>query len=174
MVIGALDMRLRVMAVLAVLVAANASLISVADESPEATLGRERARPMIEACLKAAETSETMRTCKRIVFTPCYQEPDNRESTLGLVMCNDREGEAWDAILKARSAEIAKRDAYRAKELSAANAAWAKWMEAECQFHRAEAQGGSAEGVIFTQCSADLTADRAIALTLQLRGQLPY
>ena len=129
---------------------------------------------MIEACLTAAQTVEAMQACKRIVFKPCTQEPDNRESTLGLVMCNDREGEAWNAILKARSAELAKRDTYRAKALADANAAWAKWIEAECFFHREEAQGGSAEGVITTQCLSDLTADRVISLTLQLRGKLPY
>ena len=47
-------------------------------------------------------------------------------------------------------------------------------VEAECDFHRAEATGGSAEGVITTECVADLTADRAISLTWQMRGNLPY
>ncbi len=167
-------MRRTVIAVSAVAGVLAMVLPAAGDESPEATLGRERARPMIEACLTAAQTVEAMSACKRIVFTPCTQEPDNRDSTLGLVMCNDREGEAWAALLKARSADLAKRDPYRAKELAAANAAWTKWVDAECNFHRAEAQGGSAEGVITTQCSADLTADRVISFTLQLRGKLPY
>jgi uncharacterized protein YecT (DUF1311 family) len=144
------------------------------EESPEATLGRQRARPMIETCLAAAQTVEAMRACKRIVFTPCVQEEENRQSTHGLVMCNSREGVAWDALLEARSAELAKRDAFRAEALAAANAAWTKWVEAECSFHRAEAQGGSAEGVITTECIADLTAERVIGLTLQVRGELPY
>lgn len=152
----------------------SVAMPALGDESPETIQGRARAKPMIEACIAAAQTVEAMRACKRIVFKPCTQEEDNRDSTLGLVMCNDREGEAWDALLKSRSADLAKRDAYRAKALSAANAAWVKWVDAECDFHRAEAQGGSAEGVITTECKSDLTAERVISLTLQLRGKLPY
>jgi len=129
---------------------------------------------MIEACIAKAQTVEAMRQCKRIVFTPCTQHEDYRQSTHGLVMCNSHEGEAWEAMLKARSAELAKRDAYRAEALAAADKAWRTWIEAECNFHRAEAQGGSAEGVITTECLSDLTADRVISLTLQLRGKLPY
>jgi uncharacterized protein YecT (DUF1311 family) len=147
---------------------------AAADESPGATEWRAKARPMIEACIAKAQTIETMRQCKRIVFTPCYQHEDYRQSTHGLVMCNSHEGEAWQAMLDARTAELAKRDAYRAEPLAAANKAWRAWIEAECFFHRAEAQGGSAEGVITTECLSDLTADRVISLTLQLRGNLPY
>jgi uncharacterized protein YecT (DUF1311 family) len=145
-----------------------------ADESPETIAGRARARPTLEACLAKAATAEAMRACKRIVFTPCYQEEDYRQSTHGLVMCNSREGDAWDALLQSRTKDLAKRDAYRAGALTAANKAWRSWIDAECFFHREEAQGGSAEGVITTECLSDLTAERVIGLTLQLRGKLPY
>ncbi len=152
----------------------GAALPAAADESAEAIPGRARARPMIEACLEAAQTVEAMRACKRIVFNPCVEEEENLQSTHGLVMCNSREGEAWDALLQARTAELAQRDAYRAEALAAADTAWRAWVEAECFYHREEAQGGSAEGVITTECNADLTADRVIGLTLQTRGELPY
>jgi uncharacterized protein YecT (DUF1311 family) len=108
------------------------------------------------------------------VFAPCVKEEENQQSTLGLVVCNSREGDAWTALLQARTADLAKRDAYRAKALTAANAAWRAWIDAECFYHREEAQGGSAEGVITTECVSDLTADRVIGFTQQLRGQLPY
>jgi len=128
----------------------------------------------IEACLAAAQTVDAMRGCKRIVFKACVQEPENRDSTHGLVMCNDREGGVWQALLAARTAELKKRDAYRAEALVAADAAWQAWVAAECAYHRAEAMGGSAEGVITTECVSDMTADRVIAMTWQLRGNVPY
>jgi len=167
-------MTMRVTIAVAAIAAALASLPAAADESPGATEWRARARPMLEACIAKAQTVEAMRQCKRIVFTPCTQHEDYRQSTHGLVICNSHEGEAWEAMLKARSAELAKRDAYRAEALAAADKAWRTWIDAECDFHRAEAQGGSAEGVITTECRSDLTADRVIGLTLQLRGKLPY
>jgi hypothetical protein len=34
--------------------------------------------------------------------------------------------------------------------------------------------GGSAEAVITTECKSDLTAERVIQLTSQLRGNTPY
>lgn len=167
-------MTMRLTIAIAAIAAMWAASSAAADESPGATEWRARGRPMIEACIAKAQTIEAMRQCKRIVFTPCYQHEDYRQSTHGLVMCNSHEGEAWEAMLKARSAELAKRDAYRAEALAAATNAWRTWIESECAFHRAEAQGGSAEGVITTECISDLTADRVISLTLQLRGTLPY
>ncbi|MDZ4866339.1 MAG: lysozyme inhibitor LprI family protein [Alphaproteobacteria bacterium] len=130
--------------------------------------------PTIVACLAAAQTLDAMRDCKRIVFKACVQEPDNRDSTHGLVMCNDREGNAWQGLLVVRTAVLKKRDAYRAEALVAADAAWQAWVAAECAYHRAEAMGGSAEGVITTECISDLTADRVILLTWQLRGNVIY
>lgn len=128
----------------------------------------------IAACVDAAQTIDAMRRCKRIVFKPCVKEPDNLDATIGLVMCNDREGGEWQALLDARTAALAARDQYRAEALKAATDAWRAWVDAECAYHRAEAMGGSAETVITTECTSDLTADRAIALTWQLRGNLPY
>jgi uncharacterized protein YecT (DUF1311 family) len=137
-------------------------------------LAANKSVPAVAACLDKAQTIETMRQCKRSVSTACIAEPENKDSTFGLVSCNDREGKEWRAVLDARTAELRKRDAYRAEAFDAANTAWRAWVEAECDFHRAEAEGGSAEGVITTECVADLTADRAISLTWQMRGNLPY
>ena len=131
-------------------------------------------RPDIAACLAAAQTMEAMRQCKRIVFKPCVAEPDYRESTYGLVMCNEREGKVWHALLEARTAELKKRDPHRAAALQAADAAWRAWLEPECNYHRSEAMGGSAETVITTECKSDLTAERVILLTWQARGNALY
>jgi uncharacterized protein YecT (DUF1311 family) len=128
----------------------------------------------IEACVNAAQTMDAMRKCKRIVFEPCYKEPDHMQSTHGLVMCNSREGDEWQALLESRTVALKKRDTYRAEALTAADAAWRAWIEVECNWHRAEAMGGSAEGVITTECISDLTADRVILLTWQLRGNVIY
>jgi uncharacterized protein YecT (DUF1311 family) len=130
--------------------------------------------PNIGSCLNAAQTLDALRQCKGIVFRPCVQEPENKDSTLGLVMCHDREFVQWDALLASRLAELKARDAYRAEALVAADKAWRAWLEAECNYHRAEAMGGSAEGVITTACGSDLTAERVILLTWQARGNLPY
>jgi uncharacterized protein YecT (DUF1311 family) len=148
--------------------------VAAADTAVDEEAAKEPAREMLETCLNAAQTVVTMQACKRIVFKPCYELEEYRQSTHGLVMCNSREGTAWEALLASRTAEIAKRDAYRAEALSGAEKAWRAWIEAECFFHRAEAQGGSAEGVITTECLSDLTANRVIDLTWQLRGNLPY
>jgi uncharacterized protein YecT (DUF1311 family) len=143
-----------------------------------ASVGSAPAAPLrqsdIAACVAAAATMDTMRACKRIVFKPCVQEPDNRDATYGLVMCNEREGAQWHALLEARTAELKKRDAYRAEALTAADAAWRAWLEVECNFHRAAAMGGSAESVITTECKSDLTAERMILLTWQARGHELY
>ena len=89
-------------------------------------------RPDIAACLAAAATMDAMRACKRIVFKPRLTEPDNFQSTHGLVMCNSREGDVWQALLDARTVELKKRDKYRAEALTAADAAWRAWVEVEC------------------------------------------
>jgi uncharacterized protein YecT (DUF1311 family) len=130
--------------------------------------------PSIAACLTAAPTIEALRACKRMVFKPCVKEPEHMQSTQGLVMCNLREGDQWNELLKARTGEFKARDKYRAEALAAADAAWRAWVEVECDFHRAEAMGGSAEQVITAECHSDLAADRVISLTWQLRGNVPY
>lgn len=160
--------------VLALAVMSASLAIAYADESPETIAGRERAKPMLEACVKAAQTVEAMRRCKRIVFKPCVEEEEYRQSTHGLVMCNSREADAWEALLTDRIAELNKRDPHRAEALAAASAAWRAWIEPECNYHRSEAMGGSAEGVITTECLSDLTADRVIMLTWHARGNVVY
>ena len=141
-----------------------------------AALADAEAKPQapIEACLFAAQTLEAMRACKGLVFAPCVKEPENAESTLGLVMCHGREGDVWQALLIARTAELNARDPHRAATLRSANQAWRAWIEAECNYHRSEAMGGSAEAVITTHCKSDLTAERVILLTWQARGNILY
>lgn len=128
----------------------------------------------IAACIAKAETRDAMQLCKRIVFKACVKEPDNMDSTMGLVECNDREGNEWHALLETRTAELKKRDPHRVAALKSADASWRTWLEHECYYHRSEAMGGSAEAVITTECKSDLTADRAILLTWQARGNALY
>lgn len=86
----------------------------------------------------------------------------------------DDEADQWSALLEARTAALTARDGYRVEALMAADAAWRAWVEVECSYHRAEAMGGSAEGVITTGCQSDLMADRVIVLTWLLRGNEFY
>jgi uncharacterized protein YecT (DUF1311 family) len=154
--------------------AAVGGIATIAVLPSAADVPEPRNLPSIEACLEAAQTIAAMQACKRIVFTPCLEESENFQSTHGLVMCNSRELEAWEALLAKRGAELEARDPARAERLARANAAWRAFMEAECAYHRSEAGGGSAEGVITTECLSDLTADRVILFTWTLRGNIPY
>lgn len=131
-------------------------------------------RATIAACVEAAQTVQAMQLCKRSVFKLCVKRPQNRDSTMGLVLCHDREGREWATLLDKQTAALTKANDYRAQELKAASDAWRAWVDAECAFHRADAAGGSGEQVVMIDCMNDLTADRVIALTMQVRGKLPY
>jgi uncharacterized protein YecT (DUF1311 family) len=148
--------------------------LAVLGHLPWSAQAADTRQPNIKACIDAAQTSDAMRLCKRIVFKPCVKEPENMDSTMGLVMCNEREGMAWGDLLTMRTAEMKTRHPHRADALEVANKAWRAWIDAECNYHRSDAMGGSAEAVITTECKSDQTAERVIQLTLQLRGNTPY
>jgi uncharacterized protein YecT (DUF1311 family) len=123
----------------------------------------------IEACVAAAATHETLWQCKGVVANPCMSEPEG-QTTVGMIECQSREGDAWQALLDAHIAGLNADDPSRSDELAAAKAAWEVWREAECIYQASEAEGGSLAGVIATDCHADITADRAIALIWTERG----
>lgn len=129
----------------------------------------------IDACLAAAQTRDAMLACKRIVFNNCMSKPENHNPTPALVvMCTEQEGGVWRALLSAHTADLQRRDAYRAEALIAADAAWHAWAAAECAYHRTGTVDVWAESAITAWCQSDLTADRVILMALQLRGNAPY
>jgi uncharacterized protein YecT (DUF1311 family) len=152
--VGEAKMR-RTLAVLALMAA------SCAPAAPPGAAGQQQTS--IEACVAAATTREALWQCKGVLANPCMSEPDG-QTTVGMIECQSREGDAWQALLDAHVARLNADDSSRSDELAAANAAWEAWREAECIYQASEAEGGSLAGVIATGCHADVTADRVIAL----------
>lgn len=138
-------------------------------------LAEAQEQPTIAGCVAAAQGREALERCKGIVVAACRREPENLDSTMGLVLCNDREATEWQGILEAQIARVSERQSNRAEELAAAQAAWEAWRDAECAFHRADAEGGSGEQVVQVACILDLTANRVIAFTtLERQGGSLY
>lgn len=117
----------------------------------------------IDACVAAAASQEALWQCKGTVANPCMDRPEGL-TTMGMIECQSREGQAWQALLDAHLARLRAEDASRAALLASAVAAWGAWREAECVYRASEAEGGSLAGVIAAGCHSDITADRAIAL----------
>lgn len=136
--------------------------------SPAASPQSAQATPQqasIDACVAAAATQEALWQCKGTVANPCMDRPEG-QTTMGLIECHSREGQAWQALLDAHLTRLRAEDTSRAAQLAAAVAAWwGAWREAECAYRASEAEGGSLAGVIAAGCHSDITADRAIALT---------
>lgn len=152
----------RVLVALALIAAACAPVTPQLAEAQET--------PTIAACVAAAQSREALEQCKGVVETACRREPGNADSTMGLVLCNDQEATEWQTLLDAQIARIRERQGNRAEELAAAQTSWEAWRDAECAFHRADAEGGSGEQVVLVKCMLDLTADRVIALTMLERN----
>jgi uncharacterized protein YecT (DUF1311 family) len=124
----------------------------------------------LDRCVAAAGASEVaLQACRGSVSEPCVEQPGG-ETTAGSVRCFDAEAQAWGALLDAAVARAA-RDASRASYLSSAQEAWRAWRQAECRYQASMYEGGSLARVISSSCSADLTANRAIALILAERTQ---
>jgi uncharacterized protein YecT (DUF1311 family) len=140
---------------------------------PEATEGPQPAvqqpsavqqHTSVEACVAAATTHEHLWQCKGVVAMSCVDTPEG-QTTAGMIECQSREAQAWQALLDAQLARLQADDPARNEPLAAANAAWRAWRDAECGYQASEAEGGSLASVIAAGCEADVTADRVIALT---------
>ena len=151
-----------------ILFALALAAVSCAPVAPQ--LARAEETTGISACVTAAQGRAALERCKGSVAAACLREPGNADSTMGLVLCNDQEATEWQALLEAQIARISQHQPNRVEELAAAQAAWVVWRDAECAFHRADAEGGSGEQVVQVECDRDLTADRVIAFTLLERN----
>lgn len=151
-----------------ILFAMALAVASCAPVTPQ--LAEAQVPPAIATCVAAAEGREALQRCKGIVFAACRGEPDNADSTVGLVLCGSREAYEWDALLNTALARVAEMHPDRREQLRDAQLAWLGWREAECTFHRADVDGGSGVQVARVACDLDLTADRVIALTLYARN----
>lgn len=132
-------------------------------------------RGAVETCIAGFETPEALREeCRGVVEIPCTHSGEYGGATFELVLCHAREAEAWQAALDVRLTRLAADYPERAALLETAHAAWTAWREAECSYHRADAQGGSAEQVIAAQCQARMTFERVVEVTYWERGGPPY
>ena len=145
----------RILIVLALIAA------SCAPSAPGNAQGQPQAS--VEACVGAATTHDTLWRCKGILAEACMNTRDG-QTTMGMIQCQDGEAAAWQALLDANLARLDRDDPTRAERLSAANAAWSAWRDAECAYQASEAEGGSLAGVIAAGCHSDVIADRVIAL----------
>lgn len=116
----------------------------------------------LETCLGVAGDSRVaLARCKGVIAEPCIEAPGG-ETTAGMVQCYGAEAEAWSVQLAAAVAR-ARADAARAPYLAQAEDAWRAWAQAECRYQASLYQGGSLARVLSASCTADLTAERAIA-----------
>ena len=149
---------------LVILALIAASCSPVAPQSAEA-----QQQASIAACVAAATTHDALWQCKGVAASPCMNTPGG-ETTMGMIDCNGREQEQWQALMDAEIARVNADDDGRSAQLAASNAAWEAWRQAECEYQASEYEGGSLAGVMAAACSADLTADRVIALTWAQRS----
>jgi uncharacterized protein YecT (DUF1311 family) len=151
----------RTLAILA-LIAASSSPVA-----PQLAAAQQPAS--VAACVAAANTHDALWRCKGVVAGPCIDTPGG-ETTAGMVQCNMREAEEWQALIAVEIYRLNAEDASRSDELDSANDAWAAWGVAECEYQASAYEGGSLARVVSAACFADITADRVIALTWARRN----
>ena len=148
-----------------------AALPALADDTPKADM------TLTEACLAKAGDDHAKRACVGIAAEACIATPDG-ESNVGMGWCLGTEGDWWEARRRAAATALAavasetdaaNRDAgvdvaEIAPRITAAEAAWSAWRDAECAIDEAFWGGGSGMGVAVTACRMTLTAERVLRL----------
>lgn len=121
----------------------------------------------LNACIDAAEDDDEvgMRACLGASAIPCIQAEGG--ATNGYVLCWGNEAGTWRERMDAATAHLNASGSYRDPErLTAANAAWEAWAQAECEYWAWEEGGGVGEQVDRARCIARVNAERAIALII--------
>ena len=131
--------------------------------APPAFAQSEAPSVSLDSCVAAAGVSRVrLDACKGAIAEPCIETPGG-ETTAGLMRCYVAETEACAVQLDAAFARAQADDA-RAPFLAQSQEAWAVWRQAECRYQASLYEGGSLARVLAANCSAAITADRAIAL----------
>jgi uncharacterized protein YecT (DUF1311 family) len=104
------------------------------------------------------------RVCIEIVARSCASEPGG-ETTAGAVACEEREKDAWQALLleAGQSLEQGMSNTERDR-FTGAQEAWVAFRDAECAYEASLFEGGSLQDVERTACERRLTAERTIAI----------
>jgi uncharacterized protein YecT (DUF1311 family) len=96
----------------------------------------------------------------------------NADTTFAMNVCAGRDyKKTYLAMVKVYNALYAKYDAPNKKLLLASQAAWEKYMDAECTYETAGTQGGTINSTMQTNCDATLVALRTKQLTAQANCQ---
>lgn len=119
---------------------------------------------LIHTCVtQAGRDRAALQQCVGIVTGACV-EAEGGSNAMSDVLCRSAEAEIWQALIDESAARIIAADAVDGELLAAANASWAQWREAECEYRAYEYGGGSGEQYDRIVCHLDLTAARAIDL----------
>jgi uncharacterized protein YecT (DUF1311 family) len=136
--------------------AANSSAFADPFESPRPDL--------LRACVAeaGAERSAVM-ACLGASAHPCVATEGG--ATMGYMLCWDAEATTWRELIAEASAALTTQMSYRSPEqLAAANEAWSRWADAECEYWAWEEGGGVGEQVDRARCHARVSAERVAAL----------
>jgi hypothetical protein len=119
---------------------------------------------LVGDCVSGAAANESaLHACLGVGARPCIEADGG--ATMSHVLCWAHEATTWNELIERATNDMATRHTYRdPQRLAAANAAWAAWAEAECEYWAWEEGGGVGEQVDRARCQARVNADRAITL----------
>jgi uncharacterized protein YecT (DUF1311 family) len=104
------------------------------------------------------------RVCIDIVARDCVSEPGG-ETSAGALACEERESNAWQALLDEAAVELDRGMSNAGREsFAGAQDAWAEYRDAQCAFEGALAEDEAFASVERAACVRRLTAERMIAL----------
>ena len=129
-------------------------------------------------CIAATDDWYEKVQCIGTSANRCMEETPGGYSTVGQGACVWAEYEDWDAELNALYGPLRDRlandDAVNDMPVSTADAlrdaqrAWIPWRDAACAFERAKWGGGTGGGPASAACLMQMTAERALALRVEL------
>lgn len=115
--------------------------------------------------------------CIGMVSSQCQASHDAGYSTLGMVICTQRELAIWDQRLNAAYSALMTQYGQldsdsRQNALREAQRAWMAYRDSECLQTSLIFEGGTAQNVVHAGCLNDMTAKRA--LELEVQASEPY
>lgn len=96
----------------------------------------------------------------------------NAESQAEMTICWGKEYKAADGTLNQVYRQlVAKLDAEQKAQLKAAQTAWLKYRDANCEFAADQYKGGSMRPMIAAMCLAEMTTNRTTELKTQIKDR---
>jgi uncharacterized protein YecT (DUF1311 family) len=144
----------------------------VAQESPDEgvrdALTEEQAAQdvaFLRECLETlAARGAPARVCIDIVARDCVSEPGG-ETSAGALACEERESNAWQALLDEAAGELDRGMSNTERErFAAAQDAWGAYRDAQCAYEGAQLEDEDQPTVERASCVRRLTAERTIGM----------